>query len=202
MLPIQTLRWAKKLVATLGGKNKIYFKKSCYFSLCFLLFFVFLLIWQIICWFDKWKIWFCCCFIQNIRSLEKYTKSCSSERESAFPHWKWNFSLKSQENGCIFRPKSSLFEGVGYCIFPDDVKAAKSIAYIAEILGLWRYWYRAYGNTLSGYSLSQKSRMQVRPDRTWTRRREPTGLSRVWANALLMIINDIEGRNLLDSLIG
>ena len=69
-------------------------------------------------------------------------------------------------------------------------------------MGLWRYWYRAYGNTLSGYSLSQKSRMQVRPYRTWTRRRKPTGLSRVWANALPMIINDIEGRNLLDSLIG
>ena len=148
MLPIQTLRRAKKLVATLAGKNKIYFKKSCYFSLCFCCVLYFFLIWQIICGFDKWKIWACCCFIKNKRSLEKYMKSCSSERESTFPCWKWNFSLKSQENGCIFHPKSCLFEGGGYCIFSDDAEAAKSLAYIAEIVGLWRGWYRAYGNTL------------------------------------------------------
>ena len=196
MLPIQTLRRAKKLVATLGGKNKIYFKKSCYFSLCFLLCFVFLLIWQIICWFDKWKIWFCCCFIQNIRSLALLSESQHFLTESEISHW------NRRKTGASFALNQAFFEGVGYCIFPDDVKAAKSIAYIAEILGLWRYWYRTYGNTLSGYSLSQKSRMQVRPDRTWTRRRKPTGLSRVWAKALPMIINDIEGRNLLDSLIG
>ena len=157
MLPIQTLRRAKKLVATLGGKNKIYFKKSCYFSLCFLLFFVFLLIWQIICWFDKWKIWFCCCFIKTIRSLEKYKKSCSSERESALHHWKWNFSLKSQENGCIFRPKSCLFEGGGYCIFSMMLRQQNLSHNPQKLWACGVVGVGAYGHTLSGYSLSQKS---------------------------------------------
>ena len=87
MLPIQTLRRAKKLVATLGGKNKIYFKKSCYFSLCFCCVLYFFLIWQIICGFDKWKIWACCCFIQNLRSLALLSESQHFLTESEISHW-------------------------------------------------------------------------------------------------------------------
>ena len=151
MLPIQTLRRAKKLVATLGGKNKIYFKKSCYFSLCFFVVFCIfvdlannLLIWQ----------------MKNLVLLLFYTKSkksCSSERESAFPHWKWNFSLKSQKNGCIFRPKSCLFEGGGYCIFSmmprqQNLSHNPQKLWACGVVGVG-----AYGHTLSGYSLSQKS---------------------------------------------
>ena len=123
----------------------------------FVVFFVFLLIWQIICWFDKWKKWFCCYFIQNIRSLENIrslallSESRHFITESEISHW------NRRKTGASFALNHAFLKEWDIVFFPMMLRQQNLSHNPRKLWACGVVDVGAYCHTLSGYSLSQKS---------------------------------------------